>query len=181
MRAFRLERTSSHGKKIKESNEDEDRGVLDSEIRFEDINKVLRAFAESVKRELELAPPGEVYQNAESLLQLLLETAGNSYIDMSLEDAVAGSFQDVKSDISLNYLGIITKASGATQLLGMFGKSVLLPMVSGSSSAQTKMVNSLNEYISKVEDKANSVVQNTVDCKLKNLELFLELHLTLMI
>lgn len=136
----------------------------DSEIQLDHIQNILKVAAEGVNRDLELAPPSEVAKDAESLLDLLLEWVGKSYIDLALDDAVNSTAQETKNEVSLNYLKVICKTSTAVHLLSTFVKTVLFSMVSGSSSsAQKGMITTLNNYVVRTEEKSNSILNGTVD------------------
>lgn len=185
MRAVRLERTNSSGKRGDSPNLEAGNGATsnssdamveefderDLELKMSFMQQILKAFAEAVNRHLEMSATSDLAQDAETLLSMLIELAGKNFIDVGLEDALSQSTQDAKNEISLDYLSVIHRASIVLGLMSTFAKTVLFSMFGGGgpNSIQKKMVATLNGYVSRTEEKVNTIVQNTIDLVLLRL------------
>lgn len=173
MRKVRLERSNSNNDKKTASTQSqisntevEDYDEQDSEIQIDHVQRILKVAAEGVNRDLELAPSAEVVKNADSLLEILLEWLGKSYIDLALDDAINSTGQESKYEVNLSYLKVIDKTSMAVQLLSTFVKTALFSMVNGNSSVEKQMIVTLNSYVTRTEEKSNTILNGTVDLAL---------------
>ncbi|ANB15472.1 Sec10p [Sugiyamaella lignohabitans] len=175
MRAVRLERTNSSGNGNNSSTRPNSQpdynssrasaeiDIGDLEIRYDNIQLILGAFAESVSRDLELANSNNVKHDAQELVRLLIDTVGHNHIDVALEEALAACSDDQRSNITLKYLKVIPPVNGSIKLIAAFVKNILFSMARGSDSVQAHMVTSLNNYVSSAEETMNAIVSNTID------------------
>lgn len=172
MKAVRLERTNS-GKNVSAHSGTESPSttpttpVLDahefekSDISAENVQKILKVLADAVGRNVELSSASDAKRNAAALFRIVLDTVLRKYIEVALDGAitVSGSVQDV----SFSGLKTVSQACTSTQLVGVFIKSALLPVMTGAGPPQKETIELINSTTQRIEDKCNSVLLNTVD------------------
>lgn len=172
MKAVRLERTNS-GKNISTHSGSESplttptTPVLDahefekSDISAENVQKILKVLADAVGRNVELSSVSDAKKNTEELLKIVLDSILKKYVEVALDGAitVSGSVQDV----SFSGLQTVSQACISTQLVGVFIKSALLPVITGSEPPQKETIEVINSTTQVIEGKCNMVLVNTVD------------------
>lgn len=161
MRAVRLERSNSSQSKNPENDEQES---AEPDVKLDDVQKILKCTAESVKRDLELADPSQIPKDAEAFLHLLLETIGRDVVEVLLDEAVASSTnQASKNIIDLSFLKTVRQVTSFIYLISSMVKTVILPMLAGNSVLRQATISAQNDYIQRCETKMNTIIQNAID------------------
>lgn len=164
IRAVRLERSNSHLRQAyaAENTEDEPESPVNADINLEDIQRVLIYAAESIKRDLELAEPGEIPKDAQMILSMLLDGLGKDAAEVLLDEAIAHSNQEAKH-VDLGFLKTVRLVSGFIYLISSMVHTVITPMFSTNLALKSEAVTSLNSYLKHCEDKINTITQNSIE------------------
>lgn len=173
MRAVRLERSNSSQSKTAASEFDENEDVP-TDVRLEDIQKILKYTAESVKRDLELAESSQIPKDADVFLKILLDSVGRDVVEVLLDQAVASSNnQEYKHAVDLSFLRVVRQASSFLYLISSMVRTVIAPMLSSHSSLKLKAIETQNAYVKRCEAKMNIITQNAIDLCLGRLAFLL--------
>ncbi|OJJ43689.1 hypothetical protein ASPZODRAFT_146028 [Penicilliopsis zonata CBS 506.65] len=130
--------------------------------------RMLKWLAEGVGRGLELSVTSETPKDVAALLNLLLATMGDSYIEVSLDAALeAATAQETgKNEPDFLYLPNIRTAISITHLMVMCINTVLIPLAAGSITQRREMEKKTAMMAARVEEKVNVIEQKTIDATL---------------
>ncbi|KKA31151.1 hypothetical protein TD95_004865 [Thielaviopsis punctulata] len=139
----------------------EEDGVLSVQY----AKRMLMWLAESVRRALELGSVTETPKDVNILMNLLLTSVGQVYIETALDasaDAAAAQ-ENIKTEPDLSYLANLRPAITITTLMDRFISSVLIRLAEGNATTRRNMESQKRNNISVLEKKANDVLKATVD------------------
>ncbi|PPQ77399.1 hypothetical protein CVT25_010981 [Psilocybe cyanescens] len=137
----------------------EEDGVLSVDV----AEKVLKWHAEAIGRCVELSPPNDV-QNTSTLLRVLADAIGTSYVDSALESAqVRLEAADSKSEPSLQPLAIVRVVDLICHLWQQYVNIALLPLASSSVTTRREMVVFNNQTVNRMETGSNVLLQRITD------------------
>ncbi|VVT48466.1 uncharacterized protein SAPINGB_P001793 [Magnusiomyces paraingens] len=187
IRAVRLERTNSDRKpgenhfgmhssgSSSNLNQYTEYDETDGDIKPEMVRRILSSMAESVKRDLEMSEASRIPGHAKLFVNHLLNSLCKNCIDIVLEEAYQLSLnQEIKSQVDLSYLKLISDASNAIMLMSSMIKTVIYPMVSTSSPPMRTVITTLvNTYYQRSETKINKTISNTVETCISRLSYLL--------
>ena len=121
--------------------------------------------AESVRRTLELGSASETPKDVNVLLNLLLTTMGQVYVETALDAALdqATSQENAKTEPDLQYLPNIRPAVTITNLMSRFISTVLIRLAESNTTVRRSMEAQARMAFETTERKANAVMKSTLD------------------
>ncbi|KAK4250832.1 exocyst complex component Sec10-like protein [Corynascus novoguineensis] len=122
--------------------------------------------AESVRRTLEMGSSSETPKDVNVLLNLLLTTMGQVYVETALDAALdqATSQENSKSsEPDLSYLPNLRPAVTITNLMSRFINTVLIRLAESNTTVRRSMEAQSKMAIETTERKANAVMKSTLD------------------
>ncbi|KDR83919.1 hypothetical protein GALMADRAFT_236418 [Galerina marginata CBS 339.88] len=138
----------------------EEDGVLSVDV----AEKMLKWHAEAIGRCVELSPPNDVPKNTSTLLRVLAEAIGTSYVDMALETALIRlDAADTKSEPNLQPLATVRTVDLICHLWQQYVNIALLPLASSSVTIRRDMVVFNNQTVNRMETGANALLQRITD------------------
>ncbi|KAJ3518050.1 hypothetical protein NLJ89_g85 [Agrocybe chaxingu] len=138
----------------------EEDGVLAVDI----AEKMMKWHAEAIGRCVELSPSNDVPKNTFTLLRVLAEALGVSYVDAAVETALSRlDGADTKSEPNLQPLSLIRSVDLICHLWQQYINTALQPLASSSVTIRREMVVFNNQVISRMETGANSLLQRITD------------------
>ncbi|KIY74226.1 exocyst complex component Sec10 [Cylindrobasidium torrendii FP15055 ss-10] len=138
----------------------EEDGLLDLHI----AEKMLKWHAEAIGRCVELTSTNDVAKHTFSLLRVLAEAIGTSYMEAAIVTAVARvESADAKSEPSLTALTVLHAADLICHLWQQYVNTALLPLASSSVTTRREMVVFNNQSVSRIEGGANLLTQRLTD------------------
>ncbi|EAQ92556.1 hypothetical protein CHGG_00791 [Chaetomium globosum CBS 148.51] len=121
--------------------------------------------AESVRRTLEMGSASETPKDVNVLLNLLLTTMGQVYVETALDAALdqATSQENAKNEPDLSYLPNLRPAVTITNLMSRFITTVLIRLAEANTTVRRSMEAQSKMAIEATERKANAVIKSTLD------------------
>lgn len=140
----------------------------DGTLSLQSAKRMLKWLAEAVGRGLELSVNSETPKDVFTLLNLLLSTMGEGYIEACLDAALdaATSQESGKAEPDFAYLPGVRDAISATNLMVMCINTVLVPLSAGSITIRREMEKKTNLTTMRIEEKINTIEQRTIDATL---------------
>lgn len=140
----------------------------DGLLNLASAKRMLKWLAEAVGRGLELSVNTETPKDVFALLNLLLSTMGEGYIEACLDAAAdaASSQETGKTEPDFAYLPSVRDAISVTNLMVMCINTVLIPLSAGSITIRREMEKKINLTTMRIEEKINTIEQKTVDATL---------------
>jgi hypothetical protein len=140
----------------------------DGQPNLSDAKRMLKWLAEAVGRGLELSVNSDTPKDVSALLNLLLITMGDGYVDVCLDAALeaATSQESAKAEPDFSYLFSVRTTISITTLMVMCVHAVLLPLSAGSITTRRDMEKRTTQTTSRIEDKINTIEQKTIDATL---------------
>lgn len=137
----------------------------DGRLKVDFAKRMIKWLAEGVGRGLELSVSSETPKDVSTLLNLLLSTMGEGYIEVALDAALeaATSQESTKTEPDFSYLPNIRAAISITHLMITCINTVLIPLAAGSITIKRDMEKLTNIAVNRIEDKINAIEQKTVD------------------
>ncbi|KJA29885.1 hypothetical protein HYPSUDRAFT_174827 [Hypholoma sublateritium FD-334 SS-4] len=136
----------------------------DGALSIDLAEKMLKWHAEAIGRCVELSSANDVPKNTSTLLRVLAEAIGNSYVDIALETAqIRLESADNKSEPNLQALTIVKAIDLICHLWQQYVNIALLPLASSSVTIRREMVLFNNQTVNRMESGANTLLQRTVD------------------
>ncbi|KAK0669396.1 exocyst complex component Sec10-like protein [Cercophora samala] len=121
--------------------------------------------AESVRRTLEMGSSSETPKDVNILLNLLLTSMGQVYVETALDAALdlATSQENTKTEPDLSYLPNIRPAVTITNLMSRFITTVLIRLAESNTTIRRSMEAQTKLAIDATERKTNAVMKSTMD------------------
>ncbi|KAI9761126.1 MAG: Exocyst complex component 5 [Geoglossum simile] len=137
----------------------------DGVLSVANAKRMLRWLAEGVGRGLELSGGNETPKDVSALLNLLLANMGEIYIETALDAAydAAVTQETSKTEPDLSYFPNLRPAINIMHLMITCIHTVLIPLASSNTTVRREMDKATNLAITRMEEKANSVIQRTID------------------
>ncbi|GAB1523618.1 Exocyst complex component 5 [Rhizoctonia solani] len=128
---------------------------------------MLKWHAEAIGRCVEIGPTSEVPKHALSLLRVLSEALGRSYIEVAIETAQNRlESRDTKTEPDLSGLAIIRCTDLICHLWQQYINIALLPLASSSVTLRREMSIFSSQTISRIEGATNTLMQKIIDAVL---------------
>ncbi|KAJ5569327.1 hypothetical protein N7450_011813 [Penicillium hetheringtonii] len=137
----------------------------DGQPSLSDVKRMLKWLAEAVGRGLELSVNADTHKDVSAMLNVLLITMGDGYIDVCLDAALeaATSQESGKNEPDFAYLPSVRTTISITTLMVMCVNAVLLPLAAGSITTRRDMEKRTSQTTSRIEDKINTIQQKTIE------------------
>ncbi|KAK1837276.1 exocyst complex component sec10 [Podospora conica] len=121
--------------------------------------------AESVRRTLEMSSSSDTPKDVSILLNLLLTSMGQVYVETALDAALdaATAQENIKTEPDLSYLPHIRPAVTITNLMSRFINMVLIRLAESNTTVRRHMEAQTKMAIEAREKKTNAVVRATMD------------------
>lgn len=139
----------------------EDDGVLSLAY----AKRMLKWLAESVQRTLELGSQTDTPKDVNVLLNLLLSSMGEVYIQTALDAAYyqAVVLENSRTEPDLSYLPTMLPAISVTAIMDRFISTVLIRLAESSATVRRSMEAQKKTVIDSIEKKTNDVFKTTID------------------
>lgn len=140
----------------------------DGQPSLSDAKRMLKWLAEAVGRGLELSVNTDTHKDVSAMLNLLLLTMGDGYVDVCLDAALdaATAQESGKTEPDFGYLPSVRTTISITTLMIMCINAVLIPLAAGSITTRRDMEKRTAQATSRFEDKINTIEQKTIDATL---------------
>jgi hypothetical protein len=126
---------------------------------------MMKWLAESVRRTLELNTANETPKDVNILLNLLLTSMGQVYVETALDAALdAATVQEnIKTEPDLSYLPSLRPAVTITSIMSRFITTVLIRLAEGNATVRRNMEAQTKTAMEAMEKKTNNVMKSTLD------------------
>jgi hypothetical protein len=127
--------------------------------------RMLKWLAEGVRRALELGGRSDTPKDVSALLNLLLTSMGQVYVETALDAASekAVSQETVKTEPDISYFPQLRAAITITNLMSKFTNTVLIKLAESNTTVRREMDKKTNLAVSRIEEKTNAIIQRTID------------------
>ncbi|KAL1842557.1 hypothetical protein VTJ49DRAFT_3349 [Mycothermus thermophilus] len=121
--------------------------------------------AESVRRTLEMGSASDTPKDVNVLLNLLLTTVGQVYVETALDAALdqASAQDNAKTEPDLSYLPNLRPAVTITNLMARFVHTVLIRLAESNTTVRRSMEAQTKLAVESIERKTNAVMKSTLD------------------
>lgn len=139
----------------------EEDGVLSVQV----AQRMMRWLAESVRRTLELGAPTDTAKDVNSLLNLLLTSMGQVYVETSLDAALDASTSQENSKVEpdMSYLSSLRPATTISSIISRFVQTVMIRLAEGNTTVRRSMEAQAKMGMESIERKSNNVVKSSID------------------
>ncbi|APA05891.1 hypothetical protein SS1G_01717 [Sclerotinia sclerotiorum 1980 UF-70] len=136
----------------------------DGVISVANAKRMLKWLAESVRRALEMGSGSDTPKDVSALLNLLLSSMGEVYIETALEAAAdqAAAQENIKTEPDLAYLPWVQPAVIITNIMSRFINTVLIRLAETNTTVRRGMESQTKASVEKIEKKANDVMRTTI-------------------
>ncbi|KAL1994683.1 hypothetical protein VTN49DRAFT_2153 [Thermomyces lanuginosus] len=137
----------------------------DGQLSVTFAKRMLRWLAEGVGRGLELSVSSETPRDVSTLLNLLLSTMADGYVEVALDMSLeaAASQESAKSEPDFSYLDNLRAAITITHLMLTCIHTVLIPLAASNIPMRRDMEKRTSVAVNRIEDKINGIEQRTID------------------
>jgi hypothetical protein len=138
---------------------------VDGVLNIPNAKRMLRWLAESVRRALELGNGNDTPKDVSALLNLLLTSMGQVYVETALDAAndQALTQETSKNEPDLAYFPSLRPAITITNLMTRFTNAVLIRLAQANTTVRRDMEGKTKEAIKRMEEKSSSIIQRTID------------------
>jgi hypothetical protein len=157
LRVAGLRDTEKNKNEIEVSDED---GVLS----IPNAKRMLKWLAEGVRRTLELGSGSDTPKDVSALLNMLLTSMGQVYIETSLDAAsdLALSQKDSKTEPDLAYLPSLRPAITITSIMSRFINTVLIRLAESNTTVRRSMEIQVKGSLERIEEKTDNIMKSTL-------------------
>jgi hypothetical protein len=157
LRVAGLRDTDKNKNEIEVSDED---GVLS----VPNSKRMLKWLAEGVRRALELGSGSDTPKDVSALLNLLLTSMGQVYIETALDAAAdqATSQETSKTEPDMSYLPSLQPAITITNIMSRFINTVLIRLAESNTTVRRAMEIQTKSGVERIESKTNSIIRSTI-------------------
>jgi hypothetical protein len=136
----------------------------DGVLSIPNAKRMLKWLAEGVRRALELGSGVETPKDVQVLLNLLLVSMGQVYIETALEAASdqALAQETSKLEPDLAYLPSLQPAITITNIMSRFINTVLIRLADGNITVRINMEKQAKSAVERIEAKTNSLIRSTI-------------------
>ena len=138
----------------------EDDGVLS----IPNAKRMLKWLAEGVRRALELGSGSDTPKDVSALLNLLLTSMGQVYIESALDAAAdqALAQENTKTEPDLAYLPSLQPAITITNVMSRFINTVLIRLAESNTTVRRSMELQTKTGVERIETKTNNIMRSTI-------------------
>jgi len=136
----------------------------DGILSIEYAKRMIKWLAESVRRALELGSASETPKDVSILLNLLLNSMGQVYVETALDASLdqATSQENSKTEPDMTYLPSIRPAVTITNVMDRFISTVLIRLAESNTTVRRNMEAQKRVAIDSIEQKTNDIMKSTV-------------------
>ncbi|CZR53943.1 related to exocyst complex 100 kDa component [Phialocephala subalpina] len=136
----------------------------DGVLSVPNAKRMLKWLAEGVRRALELGSGSDTPKDVSALLNLLLISMGQVYIETSLDAAAdsAASQEALKVEPDLAYLPSLQPAITITNIMSRFINTVLIRLAESNTTVRRSMELQTKQGVERIESKTNNIVRSTL-------------------
>jgi exocyst complex component 5 len=137
----------------------------DGILSMANAKRMLTWLAESVRRTLELGTQAETPKDVNILLNLLLSTMGQVYVETALDAAYdqASVLENAKTEPDISYLPSVRPAVTITTIMNRFITTVLIKLAESNTTVRRNMSSQTKKAIETIEKKTNNIMKSSVD------------------
>lgn len=138
----------------------EDDGILS----IPNAKRMLKWLAEGVRRALELGSGSDTPKDVSALLNLLLTSMGQVYIETALDAAAdqALSQENTKTEPDLAYLPSLQPAITITNIMSRFISTVLIRLAESNTTVRRSMELQAKTGVERIETKTSNIIRSTM-------------------
>ncbi|KAK8139653.1 hypothetical protein PG984_000776 [Apiospora sp. TS-2023a] len=127
--------------------------------------RMMTWLAESVRRTLELGSPTDTPKDVATLLNLLMTSMGQVYVETGLDAALekATALENSKTEPDLAYLPSIRPAVAIASIMSRFITTVLIRLAEANTTVRRSMEAQSKMGIESIEKKTNNIMKSTLD------------------
>ncbi|KAK8089813.1 exocyst complex component protein [Apiospora hydei] len=127
--------------------------------------RMMTWLAESVRRTLELGSPSDTPKDVATLLNLLMTSMGQVYVETGLDAALekATAQENSKTEPDLTYLPSIRPAVTIASIMSRFVTTVLIRLAEANTTVRRSMEAQSKMGIESIERKTNNIMKSTID------------------
>ncbi|KAF8864268.1 exocyst complex component Sec10 [Acephala macrosclerotiorum] len=136
----------------------------DGVLSVPNAKRMLKWLAEGVRRALELGSGSDTPKDVSALLNLLLTSMGQVYIETSLDaaaDSAAGQ-ETLKVEPDLAYLPSLQPAITITNIMSRFINTVLIRLAESNTTVRRSMELQTKQGVERIESKTNNIIRSTL-------------------
>ncbi|KAK8048830.1 hypothetical protein PG994_010560 [Apiospora phragmitis] len=158
LRVAGVQETDKNKNDIEVSDQD---GVLSTA----NAKRMMTWLAESVRRTLELGSPSDTPKDVATLLNLLMASMGQVYVETGLDAALekATAQENSKTEPDLTYLPSIRPAVTIASIMSRFITTVLIRLAEANTTVRRSMEAQSKMGIESIEKKTNNIMKSTID------------------
>ncbi|TVY73512.1 Exocyst complex component SEC10 [Lachnellula suecica] len=136
----------------------------DGVLSLPNAKRMLKWMAEGVRRALELGSGSDTPKDVSALLNLLLTSMGQVYVETSLDSAAekALSQETVKVEPDLQYLPSLQPAITITNIMSRFINTVLIKLAESNTTVRRGMELQTRSGVERIESKTNNIIRSTI-------------------
>ena len=153
------------GLKEKDNKDEIEVSDEDGTLSVANAKRMLKWLAESVQRALELGTQLETPKDVNVLLNLLLSSMGEVYIQTALDAAnyQANTLENAKTEPDLSYLPAVRPAISVAAIMERFISTVLIRLAEPNATVRRSMEAQKKMAIDSIEKKTNDVFRVSID------------------
>lgn len=137
----------------------------DGVLSIPNAKRMLKWLAEGVRRALELGTGTDTPKDVSVLLDMLLTSMGQVYVETALDaandQALAQEWSKTEPDLA--YFPSFRPAITITNLMNRFINTVLIRLAESNTTVRRDMEGKTKEAVQRIEDKTSTIVQKTID------------------
>ncbi|KAL3427599.1 exocyst complex component Sec10 [Phlyctema vagabunda] len=136
----------------------------DGVLRVPNAKRMLKWMAESVRRALELGSGSDTPKDVAALLNLLLTSMGQVYIETALDAATDAAItqETIKTEPDLAYLPSLQPAITITNIMSRFINAVLIRLAEGNTTVRRSMELQARQGVERIEKKTNTILKSSL-------------------
>jgi hypothetical protein len=137
----------------------------DGVLSVPNAKRMLKWLAEGVRRALELGNGSDTPKDVSALLNMLLTSMGQVYVETALDAAndQALAQETSRTEPDLAYFPQLRNAITITNLMTRFINTVLIKLAESNTTVRRDMEGKTKEAIKRMEEKTSTVIQRTID------------------
>jgi len=157
LRVAGLRDTDKNKNEIEVTDED---GVLS----IPNAKRMLKWLAEGVRRALELGSGSDTPKDVSALLNLLLTSMGQVYVETALDAAAdqATAQETTKTEPDIAYLPSLQPAITITNIMSRFINTVLIRLAESNTTVRRGMEIQTKAGVERIESKTNNIIRSTL-------------------
>ena len=157
LRVAGLRDTDNNKNEIEVTDED---GLLS----IPNAKRMLKWLAEGVRRALELGSGSDTPKDVSALLNLILTSMGQVYIETALDAAADQALvqESAKIEPDLAYLPSLQPAITITNVMARFINTVLIRLAESNTTVRRSMEIQTKSGVERIESKTNNIIRSTI-------------------